>query len=169
MSSILIAKTSSAEQRAEASRIVDSNPNMHRPDDQSDGEWKDAKAAYVNQVACVLANPMPSYCDFMAGYMTALEGDSISSYAKGPMFLWMSEYGEMAHEWHAKMHASYFADKEVIVQAGREIGDVGGFDAMQAVFYVMVNFNPLARAGLEAKYAVSRVRIWWNGIHGWAA
>ena len=63
------------------------------------------------------------------------------------------------------MHAPFY-DPEVIKEAGQAIGNAGGFIAMQALFYAMVNFGPLFK-DREATYAAKRCERYWNGIHGW--
>jgi len=109
-------------------------------------EQKDMREAFS-------AKPFPDF-KTMASEILTWGGEK----NKGVTMKWWSEYNEAHHERLRTMYDSCL-DKVTCEVAGKAINAAGGFEAMQACFYVLANWSGTP--------FISRVKTFWDGIGQW--
>ena len=88
----------------------------------------------------------------------------------GEVFHWLAKYGVVNHEhceriWNGSTH-----DVKAVEKGGEGINAHGGFQAMLATFYVMMNFSPLRSTTdyfFYKSYFREIIDIAWNGVGEW--
>ena len=107
----------------------------------------------------VKLNPYPSY--------SCIE-KMISNYTnKRYSLIWLSEFSEYNYKLCKDIYENP-TNEELIRQCGQKIYNKGGEQAMQAIFYILVNFSPSSFSENPAiKFYLRTIEFNWNGIGEW--
>ena len=125
------------------------------------GDWREHKKVCGGRQRAEIRTAFSKkpFPDFKTMEASILEWGK-NSEDKGIVMKWWSEYNPGHHERLRSIYNSYM-DKNTCVEAGRAINAAGGFEAMQACFYILANWSGPPH--------ISILKHYWDGIGEWAS